>query len=254
MFSVPELAGLARPAEGWVWRVVEAQHYPITRKLVGTHADQERLEQLLEGSKPAYQRGTEPLDYLLKTPFRYRPPKRGGSRFRRPYAPFGIFYAAERRRTALAEFVFHRYRFFYVSEGTDLPDTEEQLTVFAAGYRSALVLDLTRSPLDEERHRWVHPSDYSDTQVLGERASEAGIGAIRYESVRDPERNGDGRSNGRNIGVLEPEAFEPKHHVSPETWYLYLGELEANARRALAAPHEQYDFPRALFEMPGPAE
>ena len=249
-----ELAPLAGDLGGWVWRVVESQRYTQTRRLVATHTDQERLEELLEGSKPAYQPGTEHLDYLLKTPFRYRPPKRGGSRFRRPYAPYGVFYAAEHRRTALAELAFHRYRFFYLSEGTGLPRQEAQLTAFAAGYRTAAGLDLTTGELAHGREQWHHPADYSAAQALGATAAEAGIGAIRYGSVRDPAVDARGEPAGRNVGILAPGAFDPPHHTSPQTWYLFLGEVEANARRALAGPHEQYDFPRALFEMPAPPD
>ncbi|MFP4615441.1 MAG: RES family NAD+ phosphorylase [Thiohalorhabdus sp.] len=249
-----ELAGHARFLGGWVWRVVEGQHYALTRQLVETQANQARLEELLEGSKPAYPAGTEHLDYLLKTPFRYQPPKRGGSRFRRPHAPYGAFYAAEHRRTALAELAFHRYRFFYVSEGTDLPHQEAQLTAFAAGYRTGRALDLTAGELARHRDRWSHPADYTTTQALGDNAAKAGIQAIRYESARDPETDGQGNGAGRNVAILAPAAFQPPHHVGPQTWYLYLGEVEASARRALADPDERFVFPREMFEMPAPAE
>lgn len=242
----------ASPLAGRVWRAVEAQHYAATRKLVGTHADQERLEELLEGSKPEYPPGTEHLDYLLKTPFRYRPPKRGGSRFRRPFAPYGVFYAAERIHTALAELAFHRYRFFRASEGTDLPGQEAQLTVFAADYTTQRGLDLTVGDLAHHRAQWTHPSDYSATQGLGETAAGADIGAIRYESVRDPETDHHGNGAGRNAGLLSPEVFQHPHPLQPQTWYLYLGLQEANVRRALAGPGEQFDFPRAMLEMAGP--
>ena len=128
------LAGYTRPLSGWIWRVVETQHYAQTRELVGTHADQARLEELLDRSKPPYRTGTEHLDYLLKTPFRYEPSKDRGSRFRRPFAGHGAFYGAEHRRTALAEFAYHRYRFLQASQGTAFPRGVDALTVFAAGY------------------------------------------------------------------------------------------------------------------------
>ncbi|MBK5944665.1 RES family NAD+ phosphorylase [Halorhodospira halophila] len=243
----------AAPRSGWVWRAVESQHYPATRRLVRSHSDQERLEALLEQSKPAYPAGTEQLDYLLKTPFRYRPPNPNGSRFRRPFSPYGVFYAAEAIHTALAEFAFHRFRFFFVSEGTEPPAQEAQLTVFSAGYRTSLGLDLTAGNLATHRALWTDPTDYSATQSLGETAAQAGIGAVRYESVRAPGTDDQGRGAGRNVGILDPAVFQPRHHCSPQAWYLYLGEQEANARRAFANPDEQLTFPKTVFQMPGPA-
>lgn len=247
-----ELLACAEPATGRLWRAVESQHYAATRRLVSNHADQQRLETLLEGSKPTYRPGTEHLDYLLKTPFRYQPPKRGGSRFRRPYAPFGAFYAAEERQTALAEFVYHRYRFFEASEAQTLPGNEQTLTVVAAGYDTQRRLDLTAAPLDRHRDAWTDPTDYSATQRLGERAAHGGIGVIHYESVRDRRLDADGIGVGRNGAVINPLAFDPPYHQYPQTWYVYVGEAEANVRRAHAGPAETIDFPRSLFRMPGP--
>jgi len=239
-----ELPGLSVPLAGRIWRAVESQTYAVTRQLVTSREEQERLELLLEGSKPAYQAGTEHLDYLLKTPFRYEPPKKGGSRFRRPFAPYGVFYGAEHRRTALAELAYHRYRFLEASPNTDLPSGEATLTIFAADYSVAQGLDLTTPPLIRERLLWTEPTDYSTTQTLGERAFDANIGAIRYESVRDTFRDSEGHSEGRNVAVLNPAAFNPPYHHSAQTWHLYLGREEANARRALADRDEMFDFSR----------
>ncbi|MFW5910916.1 MAG: RES family NAD+ phosphorylase [Thiohalospira sp.] len=238
-----ELPALAGPLWGRIWRAVESQSHAQTRQLVGSREEQERLERLLEGSKPAYQAGTEHLDYLLKTPFRYQPPKKGGSRFRRPFAPYGVFYGAEHRRTTLAELAYHRYRFLEASPGTDFPSGEATLTVFAADYQTPNEIDLTIPPLDRQRSRWLAPTDYSLTQTLGDNAFEASIGAIRYESVRDPVRDPDGHSDGRNVAILDPAAFDPPHHHYAQTWHLYLGRKEANARRALAGEGEVFDFP-----------
>ena len=245
--AVPEsvdLAGCARPLSGRLWRAVESQTYALTRELVQNSAEQARLEAILEGSKPRYRAGSEHLDYLLKTPFRYAPPKRGGSRFRRPHAGYGAFYGAEHPRTALAELVFHRYRFLQASPGTDFPSGEETLTLFAADFHTPMALDLTEPPLNTQRSTWTAPSDYSDTQLLGERAVEGGIGAIRYESVRDPVRDDAGRSEGRNVALLDPGVFDPPHHQAPQTWFLYLGTHEANARRTHAGLGERFDFAR----------
>ena len=52
--------------------------------LVDTMAEQQRLEQLLDESKPPVPPECRSLHYLLATPFRYGAPYPGGSRFRRP--------------------------------------------------------------------------------------------------------------------------------------------------------------------------
>lgn len=251
--SVEQLLQHARLLGGRIWRVVEDQNNALTRQLVNNHAEQERLEELLEGqSKPAYLPGTEHLDYLLKTPFRYRPPKRSGSRFRAPFQGYGVFYGAEAVRTALAEFAYHRYRFFRASPGTDLPQGEEALTVFAVDYATESGIDLTQLPLSRDRPLWTAPADYAAPQTLGFRASEAGIGAIRYESVRDPETDAQGLSLGRNLAVLDPRSFDPPRPQCFQTWYLYLGSQEASFRRAMASQTERVDFPRAQMDTPGP--
>ncbi|MGQ0654347.1 MAG: RES domain-containing protein, partial [Betaproteobacteria bacterium] len=64
-----------------MWRAVEWQHIAATTKLVDSQAEQEMLEDILEETKPPAPSGMGPMDYLLATPFRYRPPP-GGSRFR----------------------------------------------------------------------------------------------------------------------------------------------------------------------------
>lgn len=71
-------------------------------KLVDNSEEQDRLEQLLEDSKPPYPEDCAGLHYLLFTPFRYRPHKQG-SRFRREGQIEDVFYASESPYTALAE-------------------------------------------------------------------------------------------------------------------------------------------------------
>ncbi|HSH29664.1 MAG TPA: RES family NAD+ phosphorylase, partial [Thiohalobacter sp.] len=140
---------------------------------------------MLEQSKPAYPPGSAQLDYLLKTPFRYHPPRLHGSRFGRASPGEGVFYAAEQRRTALAEHAFWQRRFFAASPGTPLPRLEVRLTVFSIEYDSGACLDLTKPPLSRYRDIWTDPDDYTQTQALGDRARAEGVDMLRYESVRD---------------------------------------------------------------------
>lgn len=241
-----QLSTCLRPLKGRIWRVVEHQYTASTRKLVDSRADQERLEGLLERSKPPVPAAARHLHYLLQTPFRYRPPRPHGSRFRPPRAPWGVFYASEQRSTALAEFIHHRYRFFAASEGTALPRTEQRLTVFAADYGTDRGLDLTVEPLVRERPLWTDPDDYSACQRLGRHAHATGVGALRSESVRDPRRRAGGGA-GRNVSVLDPAVFRRGRPVREQTWYLYLGRSEANVRRTGSDSSERHDFERSAL-------
>src|SRR5215204_1888682 len=83
-----------RAFAGECWRLVEAQHKVSTARLVPPE-HQARLEEIIEETKPVYPAGCDHLDYLLKTPFRYRP-GHGGSRWRRQGQVEGAaYYAAQ---------------------------------------------------------------------------------------------------------------------------------------------------------------
>ena len=91
-------------------RIVESQEQVATQRLVGTLAEQDLLEAMLERSKPPRPQATDGLDYLLATPFRY-PPLRHGSRFGRREEP-ALFYASCTRDTLLAEAAYYRFVFW----------------------------------------------------------------------------------------------------------------------------------------------
>src|SRR5580704_470474 len=95
-----ELSSSARPLEAKAWRAVEAQHQVSTAKLTDDMAEQRRLEQLIESSKPTIPVECRHLNFLLSTPFRYGAPYPIGSRFRRAGLTQGVFYASELARTA----------------------------------------------------------------------------------------------------------------------------------------------------------
>ena len=106
---------------GQAWRFVEAQHRVSTLKLVDSLAEQAALEDILEETKPPVPQECRHLDYLLSTPFRYRPYP-NGSRVRRAGLTPGVWYGAERPETAAAEMVFFRFLFYAESPGTPFPD------------------------------------------------------------------------------------------------------------------------------------
>jgi hypothetical protein len=75
-------------------------------------------------------------------------------------------------------------------------------------------IDLRNSPFDRDAALWEHPSDYSGTRAFARVAREANIGAIVYQSVRDP-------GAGWCAAILTPAAFSSKkHHPSTQTWWL----------------------------------
>ncbi|KAF0190492.1 MAG: RES domain family protein [Gammaproteobacteria bacterium] len=242
MWTPTELASNARSLGGTLWRAVEHQYTVSTRRIVDRMDEQALLEDILEETKPVYPPEADGLHYLLKTPFRYDAPYPNGSRFRRSGPGAGVFYAAEKIRTSLAEFISWRLRFFKASPATPFPKNEGRLTVFSANYQTAAALDLTVPPLDRDRSLWMQPRDYSATQALADTARAAAIEALRYESVRDVE--GDA-----NIAVLTPRAFTTKDPVEQQTWFLYMDASEANCVRTNQRGEDKlWTFPRDQFD------
>lgn len=217
-----------------VWRMVEAQHVASTMKLVDSPTEQDILETLLELSKPALPDGSEALDYLLATPFRYDP-LRQGSRFRAVTDP-SVFYGAGTVRTACAEIGYARWKF--LTEAVDLSKIEPVAhTAFRTAAQTKTV-NLQMAPFDRDATKWMHPYDYSATQSFARVARQAGIGAIVYRSVRD-------REDGWCAALLTPTAFaQKKPYPVMQTWWLAVYPDEVIWRRereVLALPmHSQY--------------
>jgi hypothetical protein len=226
-----------RPYERRIWRLVEGQHLVSTRKLVDTNAEQQTLEDLIEATKPSVPEDCRGLDYLLSTPFRYRPGYRG-SRFRRAGATPGVFYAAEEPVAAVAEMAFYRLLFFAESPATPWPANPSDYTGFSAAVRAARALDLTKPPLDADRSAWRDPVDYGPCQALAEEARAAGADLIRYSSVRDPEARA-------CAAVLACAAFAEAYPLDYQTWRIGVG---AHGAYALCeVPRTRIEFDRATF-------
>lgn len=196
--------------ENPAWRIVEAQHTASTMKIVDTRAEQDELESLLEGSKPAQMAGTEPLDYLLATPFRYNP-LRGGSRFRSMTDP-GVYYGAETIHTACAELGYWRWKFLMDAPGLDRIEPVAH-TAFCTEIAISAV-DLRKQPFMADKAAWMHKTDYSATQAFANVARMAGVGGIIYTSVRDP-------NPAWCLALLTPKGFaRNKPHPAMQTWWL----------------------------------
>ena len=209
-WTPPAVASESAGWREWAWRVVEAQHVASTMKLVDGLAEQGILEELVEASKPEVPVAAAVLHYLVQAPFRY-PPPRHGSRFRGPDDP-GVFYGAETPRTACAELGYWRWRF--VADAKDLrelPPVPHTLFRVEVGGRA---IDLRKRPFAEEETVWRDRFDYARTQGFAAVAREAGIEAIVYASVRDPEQ-------GWCVAVLTPNALTlPPKETGGQTWWL----------------------------------
>ena len=216
------LSSETRPYRGKGWRLVEAQHHVSTLRLVDSLAEQALLEAVLDDSKPPLPAECAGLNYLLSTPFRYRPYPQG-SRFRRAGATPGVWYGAERVDTALAEMVFYRFLFFADSPTTPFPEQAAEYTGFSV-LVDALALDLTAMPLARDVALWTHPTDYTACQALADAARQATVRIIRYTSVRD-------RKAGANLAVLSCSAFARPSAVDRQTWRIRIGRFGAQALR-----------------------
>jgi hypothetical protein len=230
-----EVGSNTRRLQCALWRAVEAQHRVSTIALVDTLEEQALLEEVLEDSKPALPLEAEGLHYLLSTPFRYPPPP-GGSRFRSLIDP-GVFYGADEIRTACAELGYWRWRFLMDCPELAAIDSKPQ-TVFRA-HISTIAVDLRTAPFLASANAWTHSTNYTHCQQFASVAREAAVGAIRYQSVRDPKKGG-------CIAVLSPRAFTDAP-LEVQTWLLSV------ARRRVFWHRDSPIFPQTLeFDMDTP--
>lgn len=205
-------------------------------KLVDTLDEQALLEAELERTKPPVPPECAGLHHLLSTPFRYgRYP--GNSRFRREGYSLGVYYAAERDETAVAETVFYRLLFFAESPQTPFPRNPLEFTGFETAVAARTAIDLTVLPLSADE-RWAHPSDYSACLALADAAREADVTAIRYRSVRDPQ-------GGANLALLSCLAFPESTPGRYATWRIGFSGYGAIA--LCDRPERRLSFELSLF-------
>jgi hypothetical protein len=233
------VASEAAPLRQDVWRAVEAQHVVSTRALVDTLDEQHVLERVLDAGKPPVPEGAARLHYLLFTPFRYAPPL-GGSRFRGPVDP-GVFYAADAVRTACAELGYWRWRHLLDTPALSSMPTKPQ-TVFRVKLATDAV-DLRQPPFVRDRETWTHSDDYTGCQSFGVTARDARIGAIRYESVRDPQHGG-------CCAVLSWNAFARPSPVEQQTWMLSVSRERVVWQRTHALHVDEHEFAADAWTSP----
>ncbi|KTD50575.1 RES domain-containing protein [Legionella rubrilucens] len=113
-----------------------------------------------------------------------------GSRFSN--GDYGIFYAAERLETAIAETVYHRQRFL---QYTHEPAQEIDMRSLVAQFNATLY-DLL--PLNPESHPVYHRTDYQYGQGLGAAVKKLGEDGLVYHSVR---------GEGKNFALFRPKTL-----------------------------------------------
>jgi hypothetical protein len=233
----------ARPLQGVVWRVVEAQHRVSTRKLVDTLEEQELLEEIIDEVKPPAATGAafQGLDYLLSTPFRH-PPLRHGSRFGRSDAR-SLFYGSEAVETSLAEKSYYAL-LFVAGTAADLEKTEVDWTAFSVGVRGDRGMDLCAPPFDAHRAAISSPTSYAASQELGTAMRGAGVELFRFASARCPRQ-------GRNIALFQPVFTEKTPRPPLRTWRCLLTRASCEVFDLNSARRTVLAFPRELFEVKG---
>jgi hypothetical protein len=222
---------------GTCWRVVEAQHQISTMKITDTLAEQRVLEDLVEETKPAIPAECLRLNFLLSTPFRYSASNPYGSRFRRPFASEGVFYAAEHVATAIAETAFYRTLFYAESPDTPWPTNAGEYSAFSCAFKSNRIADIARRPFLDDASLY-HLSDYTEAQAFADAARVESFEIIKYRSVRDPE----GRAN---LALLTWKVFTKPSPVRRLSWKLHLG--RQGARALCEAPRQSIEYDRTAF-------
>jgi hypothetical protein len=235
----PDAADLHR-YRATVWRLVEAQHRISTNRLATHAADQALLETLVEEVKPTLPPAARGLHYLLGTPFRYGHSR--ASRFRRAGERPGIFYASEHAGTAVAETGYWRLHFFSRSPGFVPPNSVVEHSAFTVPVAVARMADLITPRFAAWADAWNHPDDYAACQHFAGQARGIDAQAIRYASVRDPERRA-------NVALLDPQGFQAAPKIR-ETWHFRYenGRLTAFAAFPSKA---RYDFTFEQFGLRG---
>ncbi|CAG2144788.1 hypothetical protein LMG31506_03077 [Cupriavidus yeoncheonensis] len=236
-WTPPAVASERRPVALSLWRAVEAQHVVSTMPLVDSLDEQAVLEAVLDAGKPAVPAEARHLHYLLFTPFRY-PPSPWGSRFRAGQDP-GVFYGAEEIRTACAELGYWRWRFLNDSPALPRIDARAQ-TLFEVSVRTdGIALDA--APFDQDRAHWMDPDSHETCQAFGRVAREAGIGLIRYTSVRDPQHGPCG-------AVLTPLAFAVPQPLATTTWMLTVRRDRVIWQRDDLLQRDSFEFAASLWQ------
>lgn len=154
---------------------------------------------------PKEERVTGPGAGYIMAAFTHLSPD--GSRFSN--GTYGVFYAAQREPTAIAETKYHRERFM---RATRQPRCELDMRVLSVTVRAALHdLRGLRTVIPDI----YHETNYTASQLLGGALRAGGSNGVVYDSVRQP--------GGRCVGVFRPRLLS-QCHERKHLRYLWDGE------------------------------
>ena len=193
--------------KGTLYRMVESQQQVASTRLTGGDLEaQSILEEMLEHSKPKQRSGTEHLDYLLSTPWRY-PPLRYGSRFGVRTSP-SMMYGGLSVEATLAEAAY--YRFVFYNDMENPPEVlMSQHDLFTAEFSSALSANLLKEEFAKFQGELRSQGSYSMTQQVGEHIRDMGGEIIVYGSAR---------SSGNCVALIEPTALVSSKATVHSRW------------------------------------
>lgn len=226
------------------WRMVETQEYAATLGLVDSSDEQFRLEQLLDEVKPRYRPGTEKMDFLLKTAFRY-PPLRFGSRFGTRLMP-SYFYASEEPQTALAETAYYRFLFLQDMQIPYPDQFQSQHCLFSVAVSTKACLDLLDPVFANCQAQLNSPTSYQLSQAVGSWAHQRGdIEVIRFQSARRPLS----ASPHVNLAIAKSAALASPRPISQQSWLCLTGNQQVSF--SSRASDRTYNYTIDLFTRDG---
>ncbi|PSF12185.1 RES domain-containing protein [Marinobacter fuscus] len=251
------LADAIAPLQGSLFRVVESQEDIATARIVDNMQEQNRLEELLESSKPKIPQGAPTRHYLLTTPFRY-PPLKYGSRYGRSFEP-SLFYGAMAIPTALAETAFYRFVFLsHVAEPFARPLTTLH-TVFSARFRSERGIRLQADNWQDLHAELTSPINYRESQALGMDMRALNVGAFQFLSARALQAGlyalpyqPDKGMEGVNVALFRPASFRDQ---APRSYQKLIAVASASeVSMSLSEPDGSkrvFEFSREAFLVDG---
>lgn len=121
-----------------------------------------------------------------------------GSRF--TTGEYGVYYASNNQRTAIAETVFHVAK--WAEESND-PPTSFVMRVYIGRLKKKPYHDLRGLEEIHPEYFNLDPSQYDPAQHLAAQLREEGSWGLLYNSIRDP--------NGENVAVFRPSALGNVH-------------------------------------------
>jgi hypothetical protein len=233
----------AAPIACRAWRVVEAQHKVMTRRLVDDLEEQILLEEIVDDVKPPRPPGPqfEGLHFLLFTPFRH-PPLKGGSRFGTP-TERGLWYGAKLLETCLAEKAYYQI-LFAAGTTAQLKNLSCLWSAYQAEIKASRGIDFTAPPFAAFQDDISSPTSYAISQRLGAQMRAAAIEACVYQSARC-------RKKGDAIALIEPAFGNRSPLRASQTWVCSLTGDGCQVSPANVAASVVFEFRRSDFEIDG---